>query len=191
MTGYASERGFSVLEILIIVVVVCSVVAIGVPMLHRGANTVVLDSNVQSLGSLVSEQVIDGYSPEYRASGDGDPRTYLSLALEQTLTEPGATIYTNPFVGKNAGTQVINSKQVPFGSGFVAPGVLITDSIDCQYGAFPNLPLGLRRLLVGTLIVAFNGPGGTVDVYFVDQHGKGSMAIVSVPTAQVRAGRHG
>ena len=191
MTEHAGERGFSVLEVLIIVVVVCCVVAIGVPVLHRGADTVVLDTNVQSLGSLVNEHMIEGYSPEYRASGEGDPRTYLSLVLEQVLTEPGAAVYANPFVGRDTGTQVVNSHMVPTGPASVAPAVLITDSMDCQYGAFLDLPLGLRRLLAGTLIVAFNAPGATIDVYFVDQQGKGSTAVISVPMGQARAGRHG
>ena len=177
-----SERGFSVLEVLIIVVVVCCVLAVGVPVLHRGADAAVLDSNVQSLGSLVKEQIIEGYSPEFKASGDGDPRTYLSLALEQSLAKAGAPVYANPFVGRAAGSRVINSHQLVDDPTVAAPGVLITDASDAQYSVFQRLPLVVRRLLAGTLIVAFNGPEATIDVYFVDQHGKSSGVIVSIPT---------
>lgn len=184
-------RGFSLLEVLIIVVVVCAVVAIGVPVLHRGANAAVLDTNLQSLGTLVGEHVTEGYSPEYKASGEGDPSVYLSSALEASLTAPGSGVYVNPFVGKNEGTAVVNSHTLPVGAGVVAPAVFITDANDCQYTAFPDLPLGLRRYLMGTLIVAFDAPGAMIDVYFVDQKGNGSLAVISVPSGPVRTSRHG
>jgi hypothetical protein len=188
---WSSDRGISALELLIIVVVVCSVFAIGIPVLHRGADAAVLDSNLQSLGTMVNEQVAAGYSPAYRASGEGDPNVYVSSALEQSLVEQGAPLYANPFTGRDKGTGVVNSHTVSFGSAFVAPAVLITDWSDCMYATFPELPLGERHLLAGTLVVAFDTPGQTIDVYFVDQRGTGSVAVVSVPTSPVRTGRHG
>jgi hypothetical protein len=185
-----AERGISALELLIIVVVVCAVIAIGVPILHRGADRAVLDSNLQSLGAMVNERVSEGYSPDYKASGQGDPQVYVSSSLEQSLTDPSDAPYINPFVGKDSGTQVINAHALLSQSGFVAPAVFITDWSDCQYSTFAELSLGFRRLLLGTLIVAFDAPGGSIDVYFVDQKGDGSLAMVTVPTGSVRTGRH-
>jgi hypothetical protein len=185
------QQGFSALELLIIVVVVCSMVGVGVPMLHRGADSAVLDSNLQSLGSMVTEMVNEGYSPTYRGSGEGDAQVYISSALEQTLSPAGTPVYANPFVGRSKGTAVINAHQVALQQGFVAPAVLITDASDLQYPVFSGLSLAERRAVAGSLIVAFDNGGGTIDVYFVDQKGKGSHSVVSVPTAPVRAGRHG
>jgi hypothetical protein len=186
-----AEKGFSTLEVLIIIVVVCAVVAIGVPRLHRGADAAVLDANLQSLGATVNSEVSEGYSPEYKASGEGDPRIYISSALEETLTDGFSTTYTNPFVGREKGTQVVNSPALALESGFIAPAVLITDWSDCQYFSFAQMSPNLRRLLAGALIVSFNPLAKTIDVYFVDQHGRGSIAVVSVPTGSVRTGRHG
>jgi type II secretory pathway pseudopilin PulG len=185
------EAGFSVLEVLIIVVVVCSVVAIGVPVLHRGADAAVLDSNLQTLGAMVSEEMVEGYSAQYKAEGEGDPQVHASCALQEALTESEPRPYVNPFVGQVEGTQVINSHDLDLGSGFTAPAVFITDWNDCQYQAFPDTPPDFQKLLAGTLVVAFNASADTIDVYYVDQHGKGSVAIVSVPTGPVRTGRRG
>jgi hypothetical protein len=188
---FSCERGVTALEILIILVVVCSAFGVGIPVLHRGADKSVLNSNLQTLGETVQAHVIEGYSPEYRAPGEGDPGTFLSLALEQNLTDPDASPYVNPFVGKEKGTFVMNSHRFSPGPDSVAPAVFITDSTDCQYFTFPDVPLGLRRLLAGSLIVAFNNPGGTIDVYFVDQGGQGSVKVVAVPTGQVKRSKRG
>ena len=69
----SSERGFSALELLVIVVIVCVLVAIGVPALHSRAKASVLGANLQSLGSLVNEQVMEGYSrvPPVRGGRSG------------------------------------------------------------------------------------------------------------------------
>jgi type II secretory pathway pseudopilin PulG len=185
------EAGFSVLEVLIIVVVVCCVVAIGVPVLHRGADAAVLDSNLQTLGAMVSQEISEGYSAQYKAEGEGDPQVHASCALQEALTASGPRLYVNPFVGQVEGTQVINSHNLALGSGFIAPAVLITDWNNCQYQTFSDMSPGLQKMLAGTLVVAFNASADTIDVYYVDQHGKGSVAIVSVPTGPVRAGRRG
>ena len=185
------ETGFSVLEILIIVVVVCAVVAIGVPVLHRGADAAVLDSNLRTLGATVNEEVIEGYSPEYKAAGEGDARVHASRALEESLTESDVPLYANPFVARVEGAQVINSHDLSLGSDFIAPAVFITDWNDCQYATIADMSPDFRQMLAGTLVVAFNASGNTVDVYYIDQHGNGSVAVVSVPTGPVRTGRRG
>ena len=184
-------RSVTILEGLIIVVVVCTVVAIGLPVLHRGANAAVLDSNLQSLGALVNEKVIEGYSAAYKPSGEGDAQRYVSSVLEQDLAASGTFVYANPFVAKSKGTSIINAHDVPLAPGFVAPAVLLTDAADWQYSAPPALSAGERLMLAGTLVVAFDNGDQTIDVYFIDQRGQGSQAEVSVPTGPVRTGRRG
>ena len=82
-----------------VIVIVCVVIAIGVPTLHSRAKASVLNANLQSLGSLVNEQVMDGYSPDYRPSGEGDPDDYLSTHLEESLSVGGKTGYVEPHRG--------------------------------------------------------------------------------------------
>ena len=177
----SSERGFSALELLVIVVIVCVLVAIGVPTLHSRAKASVLDANLQGLGSLVNEQVIEGYSPEYRPSGEGDPEIYLSTHLEESLSTTDKAGYANPIVGSAGGRVVLNSSAVPADPQSVPPAVLITDSPQCQYLSFNALLDTSRRLLAGTLIIAFNPEARSVDVFFVDGDGRKSADVVSVP----------
>jgi len=175
------QRGFGALELLVIVVIVCVLVAIGVPTLHARAKASVLDANLHSLGSWVNEQVMEGYSPEYRPSGEGDPERHLSTHLQKDLTTTGNAGYVNPMVGSASGRTVLNSSDVLIEAQSVPPAVLITDSSQCQYLSFNALPDKSRRLLVGTLIIAFNTEARTVDVFFVDGGGWKSTDVVSVP----------
>jgi type II secretory pathway pseudopilin PulG len=177
----SSERGFSALELLVIVVIICVMVAIGVPVLHSQAKAAILDTNVQTLSTKVKELVLEGYSGRYRASGDGDPKDYLSLQLEETLSAAGKAGYMNPAVGSKAGRVILNSGARPTDLQSIPPAVFITDAPECQYDSFEALSDASRRLLAGTLIVAFNAEVRTVDVFFVDGAGKKSPDVV-VPT---------
>ena len=42
---------------------------------------------------------MEGYSPEYRPSGEGDLEIHLSTHLEESLSNAGTAGYTNPIVG--------------------------------------------------------------------------------------------
>jgi Tfp pilus assembly protein PilE len=135
----SSERGFSALELLVIVVIVCVLVAIGVPALHSRAKASVLSANLQSLGAMVNEQVMEGYSTEYRQSGEGDPSSYLSTHLEEGLSTAGKAGYTNPVVGSEKGRVILSSRSVPTDPQSVPPAVFITDSPQCLYLSFSAL----------------------------------------------------
>lgn len=107
------EHGFSVLEVLVVVVIVCAVAGVGIPMLHARAKASVLDANVHSLAEQVDELTIEGYSTEYRASGDGDAKVFLSLQLEESLSTPNKAGYVNPSVGPSRGRAILNSNALP------------------------------------------------------------------------------
>ena len=177
-----SERGFSALELLVIIVIICVVVAVAVPALHSKARASVLVANVQNLGQLVTEQAMEGYYPEYRPSGAGDSTVYLSTHLEESLSTAGDAGYVNPIVGSAQGRTVLNSSAAPTDPQSVAPAVFITDSQAYQYASFSGRPETSRRLLAGSLIIAFNTDARSVDVFFVDSEGQRSADLVSVPT---------
>ena len=86
---HSHMQGFSALELLVIVVIVCVVAAIGIPVLHAQAKVCVLSQNLQTLGEMVGEQVMEGYFSDYRPSGEGDPTVYLSTHLEESLERYG------------------------------------------------------------------------------------------------------
>jgi hypothetical protein len=176
-----AEGGFSVLEVLVIVVIVCVVAAIGIPTLRDRAKGSVLELNLESLGSFVMEEAMEGYSPDYRPSGEGSPARYLSTHLEESLDLAGKAGYVNPVVGSGEGRVVLNSSVAPKDPLSVPPAVFITDAPECEYLFFNALPDASRLLLAGTLIVAFNPEARTVDVFFVDRNGHKSTNVVTVP----------
>ena len=171
------------LEVLVVVVIVCAVAGVGIPVLHARAKASVLDANVHSLAEQVDELTIEGYSTEYRASGDGNRKVFLSLQLEESLSTQGKGGYVNPSVGSSRGRAILNSNALPTDPQTAPPAVFITDSAVCQYQVFAALPLTSRRLLAGTIIVAFNPEAYTVDVFSVDGHGQVSAKAVSIPTS--------
>ncbi len=175
------EHGFSALELLVVVVIVCVLAAIGVPTLHAKAKTTVLDANMRILAETVEEQVLLGYSTEYQPSGEGDPSLCLSARLEEILGSASEAGFVNPVVGADEGRAIVNSSSVPADPGSVPPAVLITNAALCRYDSFGSLAEAGRLALAGALIVAFNPETRTLDVFYVDESGKESATAVSIP----------
>jgi|WetSurMetagenome_2_1015567.scaffolds.fasta_scaffold15053_6 type II secretory pathway pseudopilin PulG len=176
------EQGFSALELLVIVVILCVVAAVGVPTLHARAKHSVLEMNLQSLASLVEEEITEGFNPRYRASGDGDAAKYLSNHLEVTLADVSAGEYVNPTVATpGRGRAVVNTSLPPSGSGDERPAVLITDAPRYQYVFFSTLEESIRAALAGSLVIAFDATRQSVDIFFVDAKGNRSSNVITVP----------
>jgi hypothetical protein len=176
-----SEGGFSALELVVIIIIVCSMVAVGVPVLHSRAKAAVLEINSQSLGAMVEEFVVEGYSAQYRPTGEGDPQKHLSTHLEEALNAAGSAGYVNPLEGSKDGRVVLNSGSRPAGPLSVPPAVFITNAPECQYKAFSDLSLADRLLLAGTIVVAFSSVTHTVDLFSIDADGQESAIVVSIP----------
>lgn len=173
--------GFSASELLVIAVIVCVVAAIGVPVLHSRAKDSVLVQNLQTLGQMVAEQATEGYLSKYRPSGKGDPTVYLSTHLEESLDAMGKAGYANPMVRSGNKRLVLNSSTISTDPPLVPLAVIITDSPEYQYQAFVGLAEDNRRLLAGSLVVAFNLKARTVDLFYVTSDGKQSADMISLP----------
>jgi type II secretory pathway pseudopilin PulG len=177
------EGGFSALEFLVIIVIVCVVVAIGVPTLHSRARSAVLDANMHTLASMVSSQVLEGYTTLYNPPTGGASDSYLSDHLTASLGSAGKAGFVNPCESASQGRAVVNSDSLPTGAEAKAPAVLITDCAEAQYTVFNALPASSRHLLAGSLVVEFNATAQTVDVFYVDAGGNKSPNVVAVPMA--------
>lgn len=162
-----------------IIVIVCVVAAICVPVVHARAKLTVLSQNLQTLGSTVAQQLVEGYSLKYRASGDGDPERYLSTHLEESLNAMGDAGYANPLVDSRDRRLVLNSSAVSTNPPSVAPAVLITDSPEYLYHAFDSLPQMDRLRFAGSLLVVFDLDTKTVDVFFVGKDGERSADVIT------------
>ena len=176
------EQGFSALEVLVIVVILCVVAAVGVPTLHARAKHSVLEMNLQSLASLVEQEITEGFNPKYRQSGEGDAAKYLSNHLEATLADVSAGVYVNPTVATpSRGRAVVNASLPPSRSEGERPAVLITDAPRYQYVFFNTLEDSIRAALAGSLVIAFDAARRSVDIFFVDAEGNKSSNVIAVP----------
>ena len=89
--------------------------------------------------------------------------------------------YINPTAGSGNGRVVLNSSTISIDPPPSSPAVLITDSSEHQYQAFARLAEHDRRLLAGSLVVAFNVEARTVDVFYVSNEGEQSADVMSFP----------
>ena len=169
-----AEGGFSALELLVVIVIVCTVVAIGVPALHSRAKSAVLDTNMHTLAAMITSQVLEGYSTDYNPPVNGFSDYYLNA---------GQTSFVNPCVGGSDGRAVVNSDTLPADPQAKAPAVFVTDCAEAQYAAFDSLPVAARHLLAGSLVVGFDSGSKMLGVFFVDAKGNKSPNVVQVPMA--------
>jgi type II secretory pathway pseudopilin PulG len=181
--GAAGQRGITVLEILILVVIVGVVAAVGVPVLHARSRAAVLDANMRSLASLVQEEALAGYRWDYVPDGGGNEEVYLSNHLEALLREAiGKTCYVNPFVSKTTSRTILNSTEIATNPETAPPAVFLTNSEECGYETFDAQPFDTaRRFLTGTIVVHFDAQAYNVDVFFVDAAGNKSPRVIRVP----------
>ncbi len=172
------------MEIVVIVAIVSVVAAIGVPKLHRSSESAVLRGNANNLASLASEEMLQGLDSTYHQAGQGSPEKYLSNRLEYVLEQAeGAARYVNPLVDGGGGDSIVNSTTAPADVSVAAPAVFITDNPTCSYETFDSkLSETSRQLLVGSLVVQFNSPLQSVDIFYIDQRGERSASLDRFPT---------
>ena len=182
-TRFSQNHGFSVLEVLVIVVIVSVIAAIGVPTLHRAGASAVLDGNARNLAALVEEEMLQGLDNTYRQAGEGSPDKYLSSRLEYVLGQAvGAARYSNPRVDGPTTFTILNSASIPADASSASPAVFITDNPECRFKAFDSqIDEAGRQRLAGSLVVQFNSTARSVDVFFVDQKGNKSADVVQLP----------
>jgi type II secretory pathway pseudopilin PulG len=181
--GSFAEGGFSALELLVVIVIVCTVVAISVPALHSRAKSAVLDTNMHTLAAMITSQVLEGYSTDYNPPVNGFSDYYLNDHLTTSLATAGQTSFVNPCVGGSDGRAVVNSDTLPADPQAKAPAVFVTDCAEAQYAAFDSLPAAARHPLAGSLVVEFDSASNMLDVFFVDGGGNKSPNAVQVPMA--------
>lgn len=183
--GASGQEGITALEILVMVVIVGVIAALGIPAIHTRSKSAVLDANMRSLASIVEEEGLQGYDTSYRATGAGSADAYLSSRLEVLFREAGGKArYVNPCASRTTARTILNSSTVCTDPSQAPPAVFITDAADCRYDVFDSLPYDAgRHLLSGAIVVHFNTPARTVDVFYVDAAGNKSPRVVHVPVA--------
>jgi len=193
MRRTTGQRGFTLIEILVVIVIVAVLSAIAIPVYaaqRDKSKAAALSENRHAVYVSLHTHVAGGLNTTWEQSHaltNGSLSTYagsyVSCALEENIKRgmAGATNadgYRNPYSNSRA---VLNQSALPSG-GSVQPAIWITQpsSTTYRYASFPTNAT-TKTALAGSIVVCWNTSTRTIEIFHVDGNGKKSATCTSVP----------